>query len=267
MMITRAEVETALHRLYIRAGGTALRVEEHKKVSELLGFLAEVQRAVQATRKDRTFTLVDAAAGKAYVGMLAAELFLAERRGSSQVILIERDAHRAAICREAVALSHAGDHVHFTVRQSPVEVANVWPREPELVVALHACGSAADAILDQAIAAKARHLLVVPCCTSEQVAAMPAAIHAAEDLGMPRHAEVRRRFLQSFVDAERTLRLEAAGYETTVVPFVSPTTTPHNLLWRARRVKEAVRMREATARLIRLGRSAGEPRGESRQKS
>jgi hypothetical protein len=48
----------------------------------------------------------------------------------------------------------------------------------------------------------------------------------AEQLGLPRHAEVRRRFIQSIVDAERTLRLEAAGWQTTVVSFVAPTVTP-----------------------------------------
>ena len=49
---------------------------------------------------------------------------------------------------------------------------------------------------------------------------------------------MRRRFIQAMVDAERTRRLEAAGYETEVVEFVGATVTPHNLLWRARRVGE-----------------------------
>jgi hypothetical protein len=51
------------------------------------------------------------------------------------------------------------------------------------------------------------------------------------------------------IDAERTLRLEAAGWETTVVALVPPSVTPHNLMWRARRLKEPGRMREAEAKL------------------
>ena len=140
----------------------------------------------------------------------------------------------------------------FTVAESAVEAEAVWPVEPDVVVALHACGAAADAILDRAVACGARHLLLAPCCTSAEVAAMPIALRAAERIGMPHHAEVRRRFVQSMVDAERTLRLEAAGYETHVVSFVPPTTTPHNLLWRARCVNEPVRRREAAASLERL---------------
>ena len=57
---------------------------------------------------------------------------------------------------------------------------------------------------------------------------------------------------QHGIDAERTLRLEAAGYATEVVPFVPPTVTPHNLLWRARRVGEPRAMADAAERLERL---------------
>jgi hypothetical protein len=47
------------------------------------------------------------------------------------------------------------------------------------------------------------------------------------------------------VDAERTWRLEAAGYETEVVEFVGPSVTPYNLLWRSRLVREPRRMEAA----------------------
>jgi hypothetical protein len=119
-------------------------------------------------------------------------------------------------------------------------------------MALHACGSAADVIIDRAIACKARTLLLVPCCTSDAVTASNLAYARAEALRIPRHAPVRRRFIQAIVDAERTWRLEAAGYETEVVEFVAPTVTPHNLLWRARLVREPQRMAAARNSLANL---------------
>ena len=64
---------------------------------------------------------------------------------------------------------------------------------------------------------------------------------------------MRRRLVQALVDAERTWRLEAAGYETEVVELVSPSVTPHNLLWRARLVAEPVRMARARRHLDSLG--------------
>jgi hypothetical protein len=246
-MITISAVEEALHRLYIGIGTASLRKEDRKKAAELTGLLAEIERILKEGKSSRPIHLVDAAAGKAYVGLLAAEFFLA--RG--QVTMIEREAGRAAACREAAKKAQAGQ-VRFTVVQREVADAGAWPDKPDVVVALHACGPAADAIAERAVACGARHLLLVPCCTSKGVIAARLATHHAEALGLPRHAEIRRRFIQAIVDAERTLRLEAAGYETNVVSFVAPTHTPHNLLWRARRANEPVRMAEAARKLERL---------------
>jgi predicted RNA methylase len=250
-MVTLFAVQEALHRLYIAAPDAALRKEDRKKAAELLGLLAEIERVVRSTKPDRPIHLVDAAAGKAYAGLLAAEFFLAGRIRPSHVTVIERDADRAALCREAVAKVHAAQ-VDFTIVECDVENAAAWPDEPDVVVALHACGPASDTIVERAVACRTRHLLLVPCCTSEHVAAARVATRQAEALGLPRHAEVRRRFIQAIVDAERTLRLEAAGYETNVVSFVAPTHTPHHLLWRARRVGEPVRMADAAQGLGRL---------------
>ena len=250
-MVTLSAVQEALHRLYIGATGTSLRKEDQKKSAELVGLLAEIEHALAGTKSSRPIHLVDAAAGKAYVGLLVAEFFLAQRPLRSQVTLIERDPGRAAACRQAMAQVRAAQ-VDFTIVESDVADATAWPDEPDVVVALHACGPAADTIAERAMASRARHILLVPCCTSEAVAAVALANHQAEVLGLPRHAEVRRRFIQAMVDAERTLRLEAAGYETNVVSFVAPTHTPHNLLWRARRVEEPVRMADAARRLQRF---------------
>jgi hypothetical protein len=63
---------------------------------------------------------------------------------------------------------------------------------------------------------------------------------------------VRRRFVQAMVEAERTLALEAAGYDTIIAPFSPETVTPHNLVWRARRAGEPRRMRAAAAQLAAL---------------
>ena len=248
-MLELATVEAALHRLFIGAAGTSLRKEDRKKATEILAFLQEIERVLGKSKSP--ITLVDAAAGKAYVGLLAAELLLRPRGRGAHVILIERDERQASACRRAIA-ELAGSDIAFTVREADVMDGAAWPGAPDLVVALHACGAASDVILDQAVRNGARHLLLVPCCTSDKVAATALAVSKADALGLPRHAEVRRRFVQSVVDAERTLRLEAAGYQTVVVPFVPPTVTPHHLLWRARRVGETARMACAAADLHRL---------------
>jgi hypothetical protein len=255
MTFARAQLDEILHRLFIDAPATSLRDEDRRKSDEMAGLLVEVAVAVARRSTKSELVLVDAAAGKAYVGFLAAELILAPRGQPARVRVIEREPARAAACRDAITRLRAPG-VAIDVVAADVGDAAAWPAAPDLVVALHACGPASDAIIDQSLTAQARTLLLVPCCTSKDVAAAALAQQRAEQLGLPRHAEVRRRFIQSIVDAERTLRLEAAGWQTTVVNFVAPTVTPHNLLWRAERVCEPGRMAGAAERLARL-RGAG----------
>jgi hypothetical protein len=251
MTFARAQLDEILHRLFIDAPATSLRDEDRRKSDEMAGLLAEVERAVARRPTKTDLVLVDAAAGKAYVGLLAAELILAPRGQPARVRVIEREPERVAACRDAIARLRAPS-VAVEVVAADVGDPAAWPGDPDFVVALHACGPASDVIIDQSLAVRARMLLLVPCCTSKDVASASLAQQRAEQLGLPRHAEVRRRFIQSIVDAERTLRLEAAGWQTTVVSFVAPTVTPHNLLWRAECVGEPGRMAEAAERLARL---------------
>jgi predicted RNA methylase len=243
-VIAEEQISRVLHRLFIGAPGAGLRDEDRCKLREMQGLLAEIAAAVAHRSRQHKLFMVDAAAGKSVVGLLAAELILAPTGRPARVHIIERDPRRVAACQQAVSRLQAPG-IEVEISEADVADAQAWPAQPDMVVALHACGSASDLIIDQAIAVKARELLLVPCCTSKHVAAAGLAERHADALSIPRHAEVRRRFIQSIVDAERTLRLEAAGWQTTVVAFVAPTVTPHNLLWRCQHVGEPHRMAEA----------------------
>jgi hypothetical protein len=231
-----AEVERWLDRLYIAAEGAGLREEDKRKAREVASMLDEIERAVARFSRRTPLTLVDAAAGKSYVGLLSGKFVLQPSGRQAKIITIERDAARVAASR--LALEKLDANIPIECREGNVEDDSCWPDQPSIVSALHACGTAADAIIDRAIAIKASVLLLVPCCTSNAMASSVRAAKRADEIGIPRQAPVRRKFIQAMVDSERTWRLEAAGYETEVVEFVSPTVTPFNLLWRARLVRE-----------------------------
>lgn len=241
------DVERWLSELYIAAEGAGLREEDLRKAREVSALLDEVELALQRCSRGRPVVLVDAAAGKSYVGLLAAKLLLEPSGREASVVTIEREPRRVEQSR--LAVQRLGTCVPIDCRQAEVDEAGAWPAGASIVAALHACGPAADAIIEQAMATGARTLLLVPCCTGRSVAAATRAEARAAQLAIPRHAPVRRRFIQAMVDAERTWRLEAAGYETEVVEFVPATVTPHNLLWRARLVREPTRMKLAAERL------------------
>lgn len=249
--IARADVEAWLERLWIAAEGASLRREERRKAELLRGLLDEVAQACARVARSRELVLVDAAAGKAYAGLLAAQLVIAPAGRRARVIAIERETDRVAACRAAAARLDAPG-VEVSCAAGLVADRSLWPPEPSIVVALHACGGASDDVIDAAAAARARHLLLVPCCTGESADGAARARAAAEVVGVPRQAGVRRAFIESWIAAERTLRLERAGFETEVVPVAPASVSPYHLVFRARRVREPRRMREAAARLERM---------------
>ncbi len=238
-----------MHRLWVRDPAAGLRREDRRKAHEVAKLLEELALALARFGRSSK-VIVDAAAGKSYVGLLAAELLPPKEYGDFEVVTLEREVERVRSSREANLARSTG--VRVECREGDVADAAVWPSAPTVVVALHACGGAADAILERSISAKARSLLLVPCCTGKSVRAMARAEHLAAELGVPRQAPVRRRVWQSLVVTERTLRLEVAGYRTEVVEFVAPTVTPHNLLFRAVLTHDEGRAAEAEARLSRL---------------
>ena len=246
-MIEVATVEAILHRLFIGDSTAALRDEDRQKARELAVVLDEIARIAP-----RAGTIVDAAAGKGAVGLTALATVLDSK--AWRVVAIERDAHRIELLRRASADlatdARAGDVAH----------PSAWPDEPTLVVALHACGLATDAIIDRAVAVRARHILLVPCCyggfATHADAARPTDAYAhewAEAMGV-QPGVLRASLARTLTDTERTLRLEAAGYETTVIDAIPATVTPFGRLWRARRVNEPVRMERARVDLERLRR-------------
>ncbi len=223
-------------RLFVDARGASLRKEDDQKSRELAGLLSLLARIRTGAH------VVDAAAGKASVGLVAAALLPIGR-----LTVLERDPKRVDACRAAAA--RLGRALPIDIRHADVADAGEWPDAPDAVVALHACGGAADLVIEGAIRCGARHVLVAPCCYGESVAFRAAAAAAVAKMTFAADDVVRRRMTALLVDMERKLRLEAAGYATDIEEFVAPTVTPHNLVLCARRTGSAVRIARANARL------------------
>src|SRR5688572_6859553 len=98
---SESQIGDWLRDVYIAAEGAALRREDRKKAVELAALLPEIARALPRGRG--AATVVDAAAGKAYVGLLAAKAILEANGRRGRVIAIERDSKRVAACRAAAA--------------------------------------------------------------------------------------------------------------------------------------------------------------------
>ena len=117
------------------------------------------------------------------------------------------------------------------LRVGTIADADLGPRAPDLVLALHACDTATDDALARAIEADARVILAAPCCQHDLQAQLDRAPPGLDPL--VRHGIVRERLGDLLTDTLRAEILRAHGYRTDVIEFVSTEHTAKNLLIRA----------------------------------
>ena len=103
----------------------------------------------------------------------------------------------------------------------------------DIVLALHACDTATDDALAQAVKCGAKLVLSVPCCHHALNKDIHAAGPAAALRPILRHGILRERAADLATDAFRAQALRIMGYRTDVVEFVSPEHTARNLMIRA----------------------------------
>ncbi len=103
----------------------------------------------------------------------------------------------------------------------------------DLVLALHACDTATDAALAQAIKVQARVILVAPCCQHE----VASQIKKEKFPLLLQHGILKERFSALLTDALRAEILNQLGYSVDLIEFIDPEHTPKNLLIRAKRKK------------------------------
>ena len=103
----------------------------------------------------------------------------------------------------------------------------------DIALALHACDTATDDALAQALRWQAPVILAAPCCHHDLQAQLKSAV-PPEPYGLvTRHPILRERLGDVLTDALRAALLRREGYRVEVMAFVSAEYTPRNTMLRA----------------------------------
>ncbi len=193
------------------------------QVQEFLKLLEHTGELEKLT--ERPLQVVDCASGLAYL-TFALYQYLTTVRGIETTItgVEERTELVEKSQRAATELGFAG--LHFV--NAPIATF-APPAPPHLVIALHACDTATDDALAQAIRWGSPVIIAVPCCQHDLNDQLKA------DLFRPvlRHGILQQRLADILTDALRAAILRIMGYRTEIIEFVGAEHTAKNVMIRA----------------------------------
>lgn len=214
----------ALYELQVLTKESKVRPQAYDKFKQINHFLEIVLDHL--SEKDE-LTIIDFGCGKAYLTFALYEYL--QRTLKRNVKLIGVDSKKDVILHLQQLVDKLGykglTFVHGTINDYSIEGT------PDAVIALHACDTATDQAISQAVKAEAKAIFVAPCCQHELYSQLTKNVSACPILleaGL-----FRERFGALLTDALRVELLEAVGYKCDVIEFVDPVHTPKNTLIRA----------------------------------
>lgn len=197
----------------------------YDKYRQINRFVEIIDEAVRELDPDKPLSIIDFGCGKSYLTFILYHYFTALR--GLKVTMLGLDLKEDVIARCAETAKRYG---YTGLRFQVGDIGRYEPdAAPDIVISLHACDTATDHALYNAIRWGAKMIFSVPCCQHELAAQMK-----SERLSLlTRYGIVKERTASLMTDAIRAALLEHKGYSTRLVEFVPFEHTPKNILLRA----------------------------------
>ena len=206
-----------------------VRARMRRKFRQINEFVRLVLEAGDWSRAPRPLQIVDCGCGSAYLTFAVYHYLNHIVRVPAQVTGI--DVNRGLVDKQrAQAQSLGWEGLAFRVSTI---IDYRPPSPPDLVLALHACDTATDEALAQAVRWHSKVICSVPCCHHHLQAQLGS--HASPTVFRPvlRHGILRERLGDVLTDGFRAQILKTLGYDAEVIEFVSAEHTAKNLMIRA----------------------------------
>lgn len=216
--------ESFLRALDISDANGRVHDKRQAKFRQICRFTEYIRDAAEKLPKNGTLYVADLCCGKSYLSFAVYYYITAVLHRDVIMDCVDRKASVMTECTEiAEKLGYTG--MHFACG----DIFEYMPAQrPHMVISLHACDTATDAVLEVAMKTQAQIILSTPCCHHD----MNRRLDCPTLSFIGERPMLRQKFCDAATDALRLLRLDAMGYKTDATELIDPEDTPKNILLR-----------------------------------
>ncbi len=216
--------EPFLFELGISEKNGRIKDKRQAKFRQICRFLEYVRDILPHIDKEKV-VIYDLCCGKSYLSFAVYHYFKSILGKDVYMLCVDLKADVMAFCSEtAKKLGYVG--MHFV----SADITKLCPDvAPDLVLSLHACDTATDLVLENAVRLGAEVILSTPCCHRD----LSRRINCLSLEFATRHSILKSKLCDALTDSMRLVYLEKNGYKVDACELVDPEDTPKNIILRA----------------------------------
>jgi len=198
--------------------------KHYAKFRQINRYLEIADNCFEHLPKEGQLRIIDFGCGKSYL-TFGLYYYLKQVKGRDvEIVGLDLKEDVIDFCNE-IAKELGYDELKFLTG----DIADYESDGADMVVTLHACDTATDYALINAVRWHSKVILSVPCCQHEMFSQIKNEVNEP----MFKHGIIKDKFTELLTDGLRGLKLESVGYDVNMIEFTSLEHTSKNIMIKA----------------------------------